>query len=66
MTFIRFSDRCFIVYCTTLVCVLAIFLPPIAVFMARGWGSECILDIVLTILFFFPGMLYALWTVLQD
>ncbi|CAL9737745.1 plasma membrane proteolipid 3 [Monosporozyma servazzii] len=46
--------------------VLALFLPPVAVFSARGWGSECMLDIFLTILIWFPGMLYALYIVLQD
>ncbi|CCF57599.1 hypothetical protein KAFR_0C06080 [Kazachstania africana CBS 2517] len=46
--------------------ILAIFLPPVAVFAARGWGTECIIDIVLTICVFFPGMLYALYIVLSD
>ncbi|MCB6603421.1 YqaE/Pmp3 family membrane protein, partial [Erysipelatoclostridium ramosum] len=35
------------------------FLPPVAVFLARGWGTDCIVDIILTILAWFPGMLYA-------
>ncbi|AMD19151.1 HBR250Wp [Eremothecium sinecaudum] len=46
--------------------IIAIFLPPLAVFLARGWGIECIIDIVLTIFFFFPGMLYAFYCVLFD
>lgn len=46
--------------------ILAIFLPPLAVFSARGWGTETILSIVLTICAWFPGMLYALYVVLTD
>ena len=46
--------------------ILALFLPPVAVFASRGWGTECIVDIVLTICIWFPGMLYALYIVLQD
>ncbi|CAR58076.1 uncharacterized protein GVI51_M08503 [Nakaseomyces glabratus] len=45
---------------------LAIFLPPVAVFSARGFGTECILSIILTICAWFPGMLYALYVVLTD
>ncbi|SCU77765.1 LADA_0A02102g1_1 [Lachancea dasiensis] len=44
----------------------ALFLPPLAVFLEKGWGSECILDLILTIIFFFPGMLYALYIVLSS
>ncbi|CCC70949.1 hypothetical protein NCAS_0G00620 [Naumovozyma castellii] len=46
--------------------ILAIFLPPLSVFLSCGWGRECIIDIVLTILVFFPGMLYALYLAFQD
>ncbi|EDO15647.1 hypothetical protein Kpol_473p6 [Vanderwaltozyma polyspora DSM 70294] len=46
--------------------ILALFLPPVSVYLARGWGRECIIDLVLTICIFFPGMLYALYIILQD
>ncbi|CCE64944.1 hypothetical protein TPHA_0J01220 [Tetrapisispora phaffii CBS 4417] len=46
--------------------ILAVFLPPISVFLVKGWGKECIIDIVLTICIFFPGMLYAIYTVLKE
>ncbi|SCV06151.1 LANO_0H23222g1_1 [Lachancea nothofagi CBS 11611] len=46
--------------------IIALFLPPLAVFLEKGWGSECILDLILTIIFFFPGMLYALYIVLTQ
>ncbi|QLG70644.1 hypothetical protein HG535_0A05850 [Zygotorulaspora mrakii] len=45
--------------------ILAIFLPPLSVFMSHGFGSEFIIDLVLTILVFFPGMLYALYLALK-
>ncbi|CAB4256287.1 similar to Saccharomyces cerevisiae YDR276C PMP3 Small plasma membrane protein related to a family of plant polypeptides that are overexpressed under high salt concentration or low temperature [Maudiozyma barnettii] len=46
--------------------ILALFLPPVSVFLARGWGTECIVSIVLTICGWVPGMLYALYIILQD
>jgi len=41
--------------------LLAIFLPPVAVFMKKGPGKDFIINIILTILIFFPGMVHALW-----
>ncbi|CCH63086.1 hypothetical protein TBLA_0J00880 [Henningerozyma blattae CBS 6284] len=46
--------------------ILAIFLPPVSVFLVKGWGTACIVDIVLTICVFFPGMLYALYIVMSE
>ncbi|CCD26249.1 Pmp3p NDAI_0H00750 [Naumovozyma dairenensis CBS 421] len=46
--------------------LIAIFLPPLAVFAARGFGTSFIVDIILTILAWVPGMLYALYIVLQS
>ncbi len=43
--------------------LLAIFLPPVAVFLKCGAGKHLIINIVLCLLFFFPGMVHALWTV---
>ena len=43
--------------------LLAIFLPPIAVFLKKGVGTDLIINIVLCLLFFFPGMVHALWVV---
>lgn len=41
--------------------VLSIFLPPVAVFLKSGIGKDLIINIVLCILFFFPGVVHALW-----
>ncbi|CCE90410.1 Pmp3p TDEL_0B02810 [Torulaspora delbrueckii] len=46
--------------------IIAIFLPPLSVFLTCGFGSEFIVDVVLTILAFFPGMLYALYLALRS
>lgn len=41
--------------------LLAIFLPPIAVFLKAGAGKQLIINIVLCLLFFLPGVIHALW-----
>ena len=43
--------------------VLALFLPPIAVFLKNGAGKDLIINIVLSLLFFVPGVIHALWLV---
>jgi uncharacterized membrane protein YqaE (UPF0057 family) len=46
--------------------VLAIFLPPVAAFMQVGLTAHFWINIVLTLLFAFPGIIHALWLVLTD
>ncbi|AQZ10811.1 PMP3 (YDR276C) [Zygosaccharomyces parabailii] len=46
--------------------IIAIFLPPVSVFLACGFGTEFVVDLVLTICAFFPGMLYALYLVFKN
>lgn len=41
--------------------VLSILLPPVAVFLKCGIGKDLIINVVLCILFFFPGVVHALW-----
>lgn len=41
--------------------IIAIFLPPIAVFLKKGVGKDLIINILLTLLVFLPGMVHALW-----
>lgn len=43
--------------------ILAIFLPPIAVFLKSGVGKDLLINIILCLLMFFPGVVHALWTV---
>lgn len=48
-----------------LVVVCAILLPPLGVYFAYGIGTYFWIDLILTLLFFFPGMIFALIMVLQ-
>lgn len=43
--------------------LLAIFLPPIAVFLKKGAGTDLIINIVLCVLFYIPGSVHAVWLV---
>lgn len=41
--------------------LFAIFLPPVAVAAKRGMGKDLLINILLCLLLFFPGMVHALW-----
>lgn len=43
----------------------AALLPPLGVYYARGPGRDFLIACGLTVLGFFPGMAFALWTVLR-
>jgi len=43
--------------------ILAIFLPPVAVFFKKGAGKDLVINIVLCLLFFIPGIIHALWLI---
>lgn len=45
--------------------LLAIFLPPVAAFLAVGLTMHFFLNILLCILGGFPGMVHALWLMLR-
>ncbi|AZQ83604.1 YqaE/Pmp3 family membrane protein [Colwellia sp. Arc7-635] len=46
--------------------ILAILLPPIAVFLKSGVGKDLIINIILCLIFFVPGVLHALWLITKD
>ncbi|HNQ50170.1 MAG TPA: YqaE/Pmp3 family membrane protein [Candidatus Omnitrophota bacterium] len=46
--------------------ILAIILPPVAAYMQVGLTTQFWINIVLTLLFAFPGIIHALWLVLTD
>jgi uncharacterized membrane protein YqaE (UPF0057 family) len=48
-----------------LMVIIAILLPPVAVGVKDGIGLHLIINIVLTVLFWLPGMIHALWRVLR-
>ena len=43
--------------------ILAIFLPPIAAYLQVGLSTHFWINIVLTLIGFFPGVVHALWLV---
>ncbi|MFG0306299.1 MAG: YqaE/Pmp3 family membrane protein [Phycisphaerales bacterium JB040] len=48
-----------------LLVILAILLPPLAVGLKKGVGGALILAIVLWLLFYVPGLVYALYVVFK-
>jgi len=48
-----------------LLVIIAILLPPLAVFLKSGAGRDLIINILLCLLFYVPGILHALWVVLK-
>lgn len=44
--------------------IVSILVPPLGVFWKRGFGWSFILSIVLTLLWYVPGLIYAIWVVL--
>jgi uncharacterized membrane protein YqaE (UPF0057 family) len=48
-----------------LMVIIAILLPPVAVGLKRGIGLALVINIVLCLLFYLPGLLHALWVVLS-
>lgn len=49
-----------------LLVIIAILLPPVAVGVKRGIGLALVLNIVLCLCFFLPGLIHALYVVLKD
>ena len=45
--------------------ILALLLPPVAAFPTVGIGLHFWLNILLTIFFFVPGMIHAIWLVVK-
>ncbi|MFC2133864.1 YqaE/Pmp3 family membrane protein [Bacteroidota bacterium] len=48
-----------------LLLILAILLPPIAVFLKKGVGKDLLINIILCIIFWLPGIIHALWLILK-
>ncbi len=43
--------------------ILALLLPPVAVFLKNGVGKDLLINVVLCLLFYLPGVVHALWLV---
>ncbi|HEY5715565.1 MAG TPA: YqaE/Pmp3 family membrane protein [Psychromonas sp.] len=46
-----------------LLIVLAILLPPVAVFLKSGLGKDFFINIILCLLFILPAVVHAVWIV---
>ena len=43
--------------------ILALLLPPVAVILKDGAGKSLLINIILCLLFFIPGVVHAIWLV---
>ncbi|MFH4981986.1 hypothetical protein AB6A40_008695 [Gnathostoma spinigerum] len=43
--------------------LIAIILPPLGVFLEKGCGLQLLINIVLTILGYVPGVIHAIWVI---
>ncbi|WP_072866525.1 YqaE/Pmp3 family membrane protein [Devosia limi] len=43
--------------------ILSVIIPPVGVFLQVGLGLQFWLNIVLTILGYFPGLIHAVWVI---
>ncbi|CZR55977.1 probable RIC1 protein [Phialocephala subalpina] len=43
--------------------LVAIFIPPLAVFLKRGCAADFLINILLTILGWIPGVIHAWWVI---
>ncbi|NUQ67706.1 MAG: YqaE/Pmp3 family membrane protein [Phycisphaerales bacterium] len=48
-----------------LLVIIAILIPPLGVLLKDGVGLHFILSIVLTLMFYVPGLIHALWRILR-
>ena len=45
--------------------IIAILLPPLAAFLVVGLGTHFWINLVLTFVFFIPGVLHAIWLIIK-
>jgi len=45
--------------------ILAVLLPPIAVFLKKGAGKDLIINVILCFVFWVPAIIHALWLATQ-
>ena len=44
-----------------LIIILSVLLPPLAVFLVKGLGKDFIINLILSLFFWVPGIIHALW-----
>ncbi|KKB78871.1 membrane protein [Devosia soli] len=45
--------------------ILSVIIPPVGVFLQVGLGLQFWLNILLTLLGYFPGLIHAVWVILR-
>ena len=48
-----------------LLIILSLFIPPLAVFLKTKSANDTIINVVLCVLFWLPGVIHALWVTLK-
>ncbi len=48
-----------------LLIIIAILIPPLAVGLKEGIGMSLVINIILTLFLYVPGLLHALWVILK-
>ena len=48
-----------------LLAIIAVLLPPLAVFLNNGAGKDLLINIVLCLFLYVPGILHALWLIFK-
>jgi len=46
--------------------ILALLLPPVAVFLKSGIDKDLLINIVLCLFFYVPGIVHAIWLITKD
>ena len=46
--------------------LVAIILPPLAVYLERGFGMDLLVNAILALLLIIPGIIHAIWIVIKD
>ncbi|GAD56348.1 MAG: uncharacterized membrane protein YqaE (UPF0057 family) [Limimaricola cinnabarinus] len=45
--------------------IIAIFIPPLGVFLQEGLGKHFWINVILTLLGYVPGIIHALWIIIK-
>lgn len=51
---------------TFIALLVALFIPPVAVFLKKGLGMPVLINLVLWMIFLLPGTLHAVWVITHD
>ena len=46
--------------------VLSVIVPPVGVFLKVGFGGQFWLNLLLTVFFYLPGLVHAIWVISKE